>query len=201
MMTHEYLKRYPWSRGYDPYPEDKNEESCTLDWIPEGWEKAFGEIMCEEFEKVIKENNLTDDFRIDEMKEKYGSLRIFCHPCTPAINNSVNTFEMISEAVCGCCGSIEGVKLVPWGWVFPYCRRCFGKIHRTTDFSKFDALPDQELPIVVKWTRYSKNGTEHFELDISETTQKIRERYAERKANGEFESDDFAEWEDNYYGA
>jgi hypothetical protein len=42
---------------------------------------------------------------------------------------------------------------------------------------------------------------EDFEMDISETTQKIRAQYEQRKDNGQFKDDNFDEWEDSYYGA
>lgn len=198
----EYEKKYPWLKIYDPYPEEGESDHFEPElWIPEGWVKTLWDTMCEDLDRVIKAANLQDEFRIVELKEKYGSMRMFCNPYTPKINDITRTYEMLSEAVCACCGSIEGVKMVPWSWVSPYCRHCYGKIHKITDFSKFDALPDQELSNTLRWTRYSPNGTEHFEMDISETTQKIREKYAERKANGEFDRDDFEEWEDNYNGA
>ena len=197
----EYLEKYTWLRGYDPYSEDPNEESCILDWLPQGWVKAFGESLCEDLDRVIKAENLQDEFRIDEAKEKYGMIRIYCHPCTPAIQDVLRAYEAYSEVTCCSCGAIEGVKFVPFGWVSPYCRSCWKKIDGDRNLEKFDALPDEELPNSVKWTRYSINGTQHFEMDISETTQKIRERYAERKANSEFEEDLFEEWENNYYGA
>lgn len=202
MTMNEYLTKYPWLRGYDPYPDETDTEPCNiLEWLPRGWVEAFGEEMCEDLDKAIKAAGLESEFRIDEAKEKYGMMRLYYYPSTPEIDDIVHAYEQISETVCVHCGAIEGVKFVNVGWCSPYCRRCYGKIHRTTDFAKFDALPDEELPTVVKWSRYSKNGKEHFELDISETTRKIRERYEKRKASGEFEEDVFDEWEDRYNGA
>lgn len=202
MTMSEYLSKYPWLRGYDPYPETTDEEQyCALEDMPSGWREAFGDLFCEDLDRVIKSEGLENEFRIDQLKEKWGAMRIYCGPCTPAIQDVIRTYETYSESVCIGCGNVEGVKMVTWGWTEPLCRCCIGKIHRVPNFSKFDALPDQELPDVLKWTRYSTDGTQHFEMDISETTRKIRERYAERKANGEFEEDLFEEWEDNYYGA
>lgn len=43
----EYLKRYPWLRGYDPYPDPDEPSSCALGWLPRGWVEAFGEEMCQ----------------------------------------------------------------------------------------------------------------------------------------------------------
>ena len=202
MTMSEYLKKYPWLKVYDPYSEDESEvDCCVLDWLPHGWVKAFGELLCEDLDRVIKAENLQDEFRIDEAKEKYGQVRIYCHPCTPAIQDVLRAYETYSEVTCCHCGSIEEVKFVPFGWVSPYCRNCWKTIDKGRNLERFDALPNQELPDALKWARYSKNGTEHFEMDISEITQKIRERYAKRKANGEFDNDDFEEWENNYYGA
>lgn len=200
MEMNEYLAKYPWLKGYDPYPED-NDPCCILEWLPKGWVEAFGEIMCEDLDRIIKAENLQDEFRIDEAKEKYGQIRLYCHPCTPAIQDVIRTYEAISETACCHCGTVEGVKMTNFGWVEPLCKPCCSKINRAMDSSKFDALPNEELPTVVKWSRFSQSGTERFEMDISETTKRIRERYEERKANGEFdESNDF-EGDDDYYGA
>ena len=198
----EYKKKYPWLKIYDPYPEEG--ESDDFDpsmWIPEGWVKTLWEPMCEDLDREIKAANLQDEFRILELKEKYSEMRIFCHPSTPAIDDITRTYEALSSSICQYCGSIEGVKMTNFGWVISCCRNCFQKLNGNHNLDKFDALPTEELQNTLKWIRYSKNGNEHFEIDISETTQKIRERYAQRKANGEFKDNPFDEWEDDYYGA
>ena len=199
----EYKKQYPWLRMYDPDPADvDNDDFDALDCLPTGWVKAFGELLCEDLDRAIKAENLQDEFRILEAKEKWGQFRLYCHPCTHAIQDILRKYEAISEVVCSICGSIEGVKRVTWGWTCPYCKSCFDKVERGRNLDKFDNLPTNELPTIIKWSRFGKEcGHEDFEMDVSDTIEKIRKRYAERKANGEFKDDIFAEWEDNYYGA
>ena len=199
MTTNEYLNKYPWLKAYDPYPEENQEEICSLEWLPRGWVEAFGEFLCEDLDRVIKAENLQDEFRIDDAKEKYGQLRLYCHPCTPAIQDVLRTYEAISEVTCVNCGAVEGVKMTNFGWVEPLCRACCAKIHKNRNLEKFDALTEENLPITVKWHRYSPNGTQHFEMDISETTQKIREHWERRKTIRN-EQNDF-EGDENYYGA
>jgi hypothetical protein len=201
MMTmNEYLTKYPWLNGYDPYPEDNENPVCVLEWLPRGWVDAFGEFLCEDLDRAIKSSNVQDEFKIIDAKEKYGAVRIYCQPCTPAIKDVLRVYAAISETVCCNCGAIEGVKFVNFGWVSPYCKRCYGKIHRTTNFTKFNQLRDEKLPTVVKWSKYSQNGTDNFELDISETTQKIQDSWKTRQCCYD-PFCDFEEWEDNYHGA
>ena len=200
MTNKEWLEKYPWLRGYDPYPEENDSDINSLEWLPEGWVKAFGEEMCEDLDRVIKSENLQDEFRIIEAKEKYGQIRLYCDPCIPAIQDVLRVYEACSEVICVYCGSIENVKFTNFGWCQPCCKSCFEKTSYVRNIEKFNALPTEKLPTVVKWSRCSKNGTEHFEVDISETVEKIRERYNARKASGEFEVNDFEE-DENYYGA
>lgn len=183
-----YLEKYPWLRMNDPYPEENNpDEFDMLDCLPHGWIEAFGEFLCEDLDRVIKAEGLQDEFRIVEAKEKYGEMRIYCDPCTPAIMDVLRIYEACSQTICCHCGSIEGVKFSTLGWSSPYCRSCFQKINGEHNLDKFDQLPNEELPTVIKWGRFSKNCHENFEMDISETVEKIRENYKQRmqKENGE----------------
>lgn len=203
MTMNEYLERYPWTRGYDPYPEDGEELVCALMWLPTGWIKAFGEEMCDEIDAALRKADFYDQAYISEVKEKYGSMRLWIHPSNEEIDRIIMKYETISEAVCMSCGRVDCGILNISGWLSTYCRECYDNINADGRHKPYDEIvnKDAKMPDAVKWSRYSTSGTEHFEMDISETTQKIRDKYAQRKANSEFNNNDFDEWDDRYNGA
>lgn len=63
------IPRYDWSgeiiKNYDY-------TSTYLDDIPVGWKIAFGEMMCEEIRQELVRCNYLDEYRILQIKEKYG---------------------------------------------------------------------------------------------------------------------------------
>lgn len=203
MKMNEYLEKYPWTKGYDPYPEDSEPEICALSWLPKGWIMAFGEVMCDEIDLALRKTDFYDKAYISEAKEKYASMRISLYPSNEEIDQILMKYEMISEHICENCGAVDCAVLNLGGWISVYCEPCFNNINAAGRYKPYNEIIDTEakIPDVLKWTRYSTNGAEHFEMDISETVEKIRKRYEERKASGEFQDDNFDEWEDNYYGA
>ena len=42
-----------------------------------GWWKRFGIPLCEDLKNILIRNNCLDKFRFSQVKEKYGSLRLY----------------------------------------------------------------------------------------------------------------------------
>lgn len=70
-------KKYPWliprnrftgKISWVHYPYDSTE----LDDMPKGWRIAFGDIWCEEIQKILVKNHSVNEFRIIQLKEKFG---------------------------------------------------------------------------------------------------------------------------------
>ena len=99
----EYLRKYPWTRGYDPYPENNEEMCCALFWLPEGWVDSFGEKMCEEIDYELRKTSFYDEAYVIEAKEKYASMRLSIYPTNDEIENIISKYEAISEHICECC--------------------------------------------------------------------------------------------------
>jgi hypothetical protein len=186
MTMNEYLKKYPWLSGYDPYPECSDEEHyCVLEDMPRGWLAAFGEMFCEDLDKAIKSAGLEGIFRIDQLKEKYASLRVYYHPNSPEIDNVIRRYESISEHVCEFCGAPD-VPVVNMAMVAACCRTCYNRMQVGCDPTAYDraASRDFRIPEKISWRRYTTDKTETFELDISETVSKVREGWKNRVLNG-----------------
>ena len=183
----EYLKKYPWLRGYEDI-EDEN-PVCSLEWIPKGWVIAFGEEMCQELDAALRKTGSYDDAYVSELKEKYGSLRMYIHPTNDEIENIISKYAAISEHVCEHCGAVDVPMLNIGGWFSPYCKTCYDKINHDGRFKPFNESMDSELqmPNVLKWRQYNKDGWQNYEMDIKETVDTIREK-AKREGRSFYES-------------
>ena len=101
-----------------------DEEFTELDAMPVGWRKAFGEKMCEEIQNELNSMDpvLANNYRILDIKEKYGSLRWNTNWTTMEINKIVQKYEELSEKTCIDCGA--PATKISKGWIEPYCDEC-----------------------------------------------------------------------------
>ena len=162
----ELVKEFPFLKPRNVWTDEEIEDydySFTiLDEIPEGWKKSFGRLLCEDIKKVLIKENTLDSFRIDQIKEKYGTLRLYCNG-SKEIQDIINKYEHISKHTCIVCGNVN-VPIYDDGWVSPYCDKCFEKsfnkrktksMKKPEDFKVCDAL----LTPTFKMTTFSKEGT------------------------------------------
>lgn len=97
------------------------------DAIPDGWNKAFGKEFLQELGAAVKKLPREDrrKFRIQQIKEKYGSLRVYTNFGSPEIYDIIAKYEDISYHTCIGCGK-PATKLTG-GYILPYCDDCFAK--------------------------------------------------------------------------
>lgn len=96
-----------------------------LDAMPEGWRKRFGIQMCKELKHAILHSGgrrYMKDFRIEQIKEKYGTLRFYVSGETDEVSRVIAKYEYISQFVCVDCGE-DAVKQT-MGYICPYCEKC-----------------------------------------------------------------------------
>ncbi len=84
-------------------------------WLPV-LEKGFDDIA-----EIVKEQGLID-FRITQVKEKFGSLRIYCMYYTDEIDEVIDRMEEEAETICESCGAPG--KLRTDGWMVVRCDKC-----------------------------------------------------------------------------
>ena len=113
-------------RGYWPgAPEETPEwdyEYTELDDMPDGWRKAFGEQLCEELKAELVKAGALDDYRIVQIKEKFGTLRWYDNGNTEAGYKIISKYEALSARTCICCG--KPATRIATGWISPYCDDC-----------------------------------------------------------------------------
>lgn len=122
----EIIKEMPWTQcryvDGEPIPQ-----MCFVHDVPEGWR----ELLLDAFRKIdviLKEKNLTDKYRITQVKEKFGYGRIYDNLDDPDISKIISDFEIQSSETCCRCGKSANWKSA--GWICPYCDDCKEKLEK-----------------------------------------------------------------------
>ena len=184
------VKKYPWLKPWRRWKKNREQygwdkqykyQYTTLDGIPYGWYKAFGEMMLEELDEEIRKSNLRN-FRITYVKEKWGYLNVYASGFNDKIMDIINKYETLSQNICAVCGKPD-VGITNRGWIYPLCYKCYSRSWRiNTDmdddqireiYNKDIAGSTNKMPDVM-----SKiiNGNE-VTTDISDTAEKIRQHW------------------------
>jgi len=116
----------PRNRFTDKVDTKYDYSFTELDAMPVGWRKAFGITMCEELLEILKESNYVYDYRIVQIKEKYGQLRWYSNGVPRSIsekyNTLINKYEKLSMETCIKCG--KAATRISLGWISPWCDEC-----------------------------------------------------------------------------
>ena len=198
------VNKYPflipkyWNRDSMTYEADKDYDYTLteLDAMPDGWRKAFGEMMCEEIKDELVKHNCLDEYLILDIKEKFGQLRWYDNgtPIGCNVSQIIDKYSVLSENICIICGKPD-VPMI-------FCKKCYSM----PNFEYKESHSEEEIDariktfeedweeinnnrnnsmrdsyIVYKWSK--ENGDEEITYDISETANKIRAKW--RTEHGE----------------
>ena len=188
------IKKYPWLIPRSLVPrshswtckiiKDYDYTWTELDALGEGWTKAFGKMMCEEIQQDLEKHDFVKEFRIMEVKEKYGSARIYTGgvPLESQVHQIIDKYEYISQNVCYCCGRPD-TPITNAGWILPLCKECYEKDsyhHRPYD-EIIDPEDDCRIPDSYKII-HGVGDSEWIEtIDIKDTVEKIRRQWEKRE--------------------
>lgn len=187
------IPRYDWS---GEIIEDYDYTSTYLDDMPDGWRKAFGEMMCEEIKQELVRCNYLNEYRILQIKEKYGELRWYDNgtPIDCKVPEIIDNYSMLSQNICIICGKPD-VPIINSGWISPYCKKCYtipsdwykkehpDKIDEWIEFHSDDweeYNKEETNKMVSTYTVHTwskEKGDEEIIYDISETVNKIRKKW------------------------
>lgn len=95
-----------------------------LDGMPDGWRKAFGIQICKEIKHELYKTGgrkAVLAYRIDDIKEKYGSLRWYDSHTTMGVQKVIEKYAYISEHTCVVCGEMATCTTPLEYWKCPYC--------------------------------------------------------------------------------
>lgn len=130
------IEKYPWllprNVWTDKIPEDYDYSYTLLDEFPTGWHIAFGKQMCADVQRELDKlkPETAADFRVVQIKEKFGSLRFYTNWVTEGIDEVIRQYENLSERTCIHCG--EPATKISTGWISPWCDDCATYIHDNT---------------------------------------------------------------------
>lgn len=97
----ELVKEYPFllphSRWTDKVDENYDYSYTEMDSMPVGWRLAFGDQLLKEIKDCLVEFNCLDDYRILQIKEKYGSLRWYDSGCPIGILSDVDEIVKVKN--------------------------------------------------------------------------------------------------------
>lgn len=110
-----------WPGSPDEIPE-YDYEFTELDEMPDGWRKAFGANMMNELKQELEKQGLLDSYVIQQIKEKYGTLRWYDYGGTKKTDKIIDKYEKLSARTCIKCG--KPATRVTTGWISPYCDDC-----------------------------------------------------------------------------
>lgn len=131
----EILDKYPFLEDYGvyTYAEAGND---FVDDVPPGWRPVFFE-MCEEIKTFLENENINPKLLVfDQVKEKFGELRIYHHFNEDEEDGGqdVPSFvkESVSDIIDSCCSKTKDIcfkcgKAANWlstGWILPHCTKC-----------------------------------------------------------------------------
>lgn len=127
------VPKYDW-RYTKPY------SYTELDKMPDGWRCAFGKQMCEEIREALLEANYLNDYRIMQIKEKFGGLRWYDGGAPKKVYDIINKYEDLSYRTCICCG--QPATKISLGWISPFCDKCAEKLNNRVKFKEIGDLDD-----------------------------------------------------------
>ena len=125
------VKMYPFLELRDIWdnPSPQGNLDTWLDDMPGGWRVAFGNKMCEEIKQALiveGDEKLLNEYRLLQIKEKFGTLRWYTNWTTNEIEDIVHKYEDLSWNTCIECGKPSKYHSI--GWIAPYCEECANKI-------------------------------------------------------------------------
>lgn len=95
------------------------------DTVEPGWNKAFGKQYLKELKKQLKKDKMLYEWRITDIKEKFGTFRLYCNYGSKELYNIINKYEELSWQTCIKCG--KTATYTSKGWISPYCEDCINK--------------------------------------------------------------------------
>ena len=153
--------RFPFLKGRDYQDKPHYPFIQWGSWygnIPKGWRKAFGIQLCKELKDALKRCNYLKQYRITDVKEKFGALTIYdCGAPMRDVHDIINKYEYISARTCIECG--RPAKYFTTGWFSPYCEDCID------DYRKAHA---REYYYDIPWYGWTKSRQENKQQETQQ---------------------------------
>ena len=103
--------------------------------VPEDYDYSYTELdsMPDDIREELVHAEYLNQYRISQIKEKYGTLCWYDFGCTERmLRDIIPKYEHLSARTCIRCGN--PATKVSTGWISPYCDTCAGKISHAERF-------------------------------------------------------------------
>lgn len=124
------LMEYPWlnmerEEAINYLDVDDEAIFTYIDCAPSGWAKLC-EDLCAELKVLFDRVGFTNEYKLCQVKEKYGGLRWYDNGAPEEIwdeyQDIIEKYELLSEKTCVVCGA--PATKVSTGWICPFCDKC-----------------------------------------------------------------------------
>lgn len=145
--------KYPWlvlRNGWtgESIKDENGEPVSALIHLERGWYKAFGEQMVDELNEILVKHNSTETYRIDQIKEKYGSLRWYdsgySYQAQDELSAWSTKYSHLSEETCVICGAPAKIR-TDMGWISPYCDKHYHQYKHDGGFNYDEVDLESEI--------------------------------------------------------
>lgn len=187
------IDKYPWLMPRNVWTnepiEDYDYSYTWLDDMPNGWNIAFGELICEEINNELIKMDYVDKYQIVQIKEKFGELRWYDNGHNDEISKIIDAYSTASVNICQTCGKIDS-PISNGYWIYTQCKECYesNNIHSKPFEEEFD-MDYTTMQNSYSYNKYNKDteSWDKYTVDISNTINKIRKRYYnEHRGNTKF---------------
>lgn len=137
------------------------------DDVPVGWKNWI--ILLDQDIQQLVDAGLIQNFKVEQMKEKFGELRLYFDADGDAdslskLHDLIDDYAHVTSYTCAYCGTFPA-EYQTTGWIYPVCEAHNWKANRVVKVAPFNP--------VRKGILYNKDGKTEYERD----TSSIIERY------------------------
>lgn len=118
-----------------------------LDDLPKAWRKITIDL-CEKIKNHLVETNRLDEYRLIQVKSKFGYGHWYDCGADEFIEDLVHEWESLTSSTCEWCG--KPAKWISCGWISPYCDECKAEALQDSPNMEFDEMAP------IKWVKYKK---------------------------------------------
>lgn len=128
MTNYQILQKYPYLHDPGVYSYATRPDETWVDDVPVGWRPRFF-ALCDFINETLEKHHLPlDKFKVIQVKEKFGALRMYwaTEPEVPkqayqTIHDAIDRCEVETARMCWQCG--EPAQWHSRGWILPYCEK------------------------------------------------------------------------------
>lgn len=158
--------KYPFLQPTNVWTGKKYWSFRKDEYIPTGWRNVFGKQLCKDLRAALIKDGDLRTFKFTEIKEKYGTLRLYNNGEGPETEKVIRHYEALSKCYCIDCG--KPARYETKGWVEYLCEDCFDKYEDVNfscrdDFEEYKLscrLKHSDIPKIIRYSADDAIGTE-----------------------------------------